>query len=190
MRLQRREFLATIGVCAAGTRELLAEHRHEIVEAAQDLSAYRPRALTSLEYELLTELSETLLPGDQTGPGARDAHVAFYIDTVLKYAPASMLQVWKSGLAGVETLANERFQRSFTASSDAQRNELMAEFAQNEMAPRTALDLFFIEFKQRAIEGFYASEVIQREHLGYKGNTAIAEFPGCTHPNFEHPDII
>jgi gluconate 2-dehydrogenase subunit 3-like protein len=188
MSLHRREFFAILGACAASAREALAQHGHQIAEAALDLSAYRPRALSPAEYELLNELLETLLPADETGPGARDAHVAFYIDTVLKYAPSNALQTWKTGLAGVGTLANERFQQPFTACSDSQRQEIMAELAKNEMTPETALDGFFAEFKQTAIEGFYASELIQREHLGYKGNTAVAEFPGCTHPNFEHPD--
>ncbi len=190
MSLQRREFFAILGAWAASARELAAQHGHSAVEAAEDFSAYRPRALTEPEYELLNELLETLLPADETGPGARDAHVAFYIDTVLKYAPGSALQVWKSGLAGVNTLADERFQQSFTACSGSQRNELMAELARNETAPETAWDHFFIEFKRTAIDGFYASELIQREHLGYNGNTAIAEFPGCPHPNFEHPDVL
>jgi hypothetical protein len=190
MSLQRREFFAILGVCAATARKVLAQHGHEMLATTQDLSSYHPRALTQPEYELLNELLETLLPADETGPGARDADVAYYIDTVLKYAPSNALQVWKSGLAGVETLADERFQRIFTACSDSQREELMAELAANEVAPETALDHFFIEFKQTAVEGFYASELIQREHLGYKGNTAVAEFPGCTHPNFEHPDIL
>lgn len=190
MSLQRREFFAILGVCAASTRELFAQHGHEIMEATQNLSAYRPQALTQPEYELLNELLGILLPTDDTGPGARDAHVAYYIDTVLKYAPSSTIQVWRAGLTGVEALADKRFQRSFGASSDSQRQQLMAEFAKNEMSPETSLDLFFIEFKHTAIDGFYASELIQREHLGYKGNTAVAEFPGCTHPNFQHPDVV
>jgi hypothetical protein len=190
MSLQRRQFFAILGVCAASAREVLAQHGHEILITTQDLSAYRPQALTGPEYELLNTLLDTLLPADETGPGARDAHVAFYIDIVLKYAPSKTMQVWRNGLTGVETLADERFQRSFTACSDSQRKELMAELAKNEMEPETALDLFFVEFKQTAIEGFYASELIQREHLGYKGNTVVTEFGGCTHPNFEHPDPV
>lgn len=190
MSLQRREFFAIVGVCATSARELFAQHSHEIAEAAQDLSAYRPRALTQSEYELVTDLSDILLPADDTGPGARDAHVAFYIDTVLNYAPASTLKTWKDGLTGVKGLADTRFQRSFTELSDPQKQEVMTELSKNELTPETSLDRFFTEFKQTAIEGFYASELIQREHLGYKGNTAVAEFPGCTHPNFEHPDIV
>jgi hypothetical protein len=65
----------------------------------------------------------------------------------------------------------------------------MATLATNEMEPQGEMDHYFVEFKRTVIDGFYASELIQREHLGYQGNTAIAEFAGCTHPNFEHPDL-
>jgi hypothetical protein len=174
MSLQRREFFAILGACAASTPELFA--------ASPDFAGYRPQALTRAEFDLVDALAEALLPKDESGPGAHDAHVAYYIDVVLKHSPAAKAQSWKNGLAAVETLAQERFQRSFT-------EELMAELAQRESAPRTELDHFFVEFKKTAIDAFYASALIQREHLGYKGNTAVMEFAGCTHPDFEHPGI-
>jgi hypothetical protein len=158
------------------------------VEASPIYADYRPRALTQAEYELLDELAETLLPTDETGPGAHDAHVAYYIDVVLFHSKSATVESWKDGLAHVEAFAGERFEQGFAACSVPQRQELLAALAKSEMEPQTEMDRFFVEFKRTVIDGFYASELIQREHLGYKGNTAIAEFPGCTHPNFEHPD--
>ena len=189
MSLQRRAFFAILGGCVVNAEGLFARHDHHVEEEAPAFAAYRPRALTQLEYELLDELAETLLPSDKTGPGAHDAHVAYYIDVVLNYANAGTLQSWKNGLAGVKELAVERFRQSFGACSEAQRQELLTELAKSEMTPQTEMDLFFVELKRTVIEGFYSSELIQREHLGYRGNTAVAEFAGCTHPNFEHPDI-
>jgi hypothetical protein len=180
MSLQRREFFAILGACAASAPGLLA---------APDFASYRPQALTRAEYDLLDALSETLLPKDKTGPGAHDAHVAYYIDVVLKHAATAKAQSWRNGLAGVEALAQQRFHRSFTACSGTQAEELMAELAKDESAPRTELDHFFVEFKKTAIDAFYASALIQREHLGYNGNTAVMEFAGCTHPDFEHQGI-
>jgi len=189
MSLQRRAFFAILGGCVANAEGLFAQHQHHVEKGAPDFAAYRPRALTPLEYELLDELAETLLPSDKTGPGAHDAHVAYYIDVVLTYGKAGTVQSWKNGLAQVKGLAAERFRQSFGACSEAERLELLTELAKNEMTPQTEMDLFFVELKRTVIEAFYASELIQREHLGYKGNTAVAEFAGCTHPNFEHPDI-
>jgi hypothetical protein len=83
MSLQRREFFTILGVCAANANELFAQHDDHIEDAAPAFAAYRPRALAQSEYELLDDLAETLLPADETGPGAHDAHVAYYIDVVL-----------------------------------------------------------------------------------------------------------
>jgi len=180
MTLQRREFFAILGVCAASA---------PAVFAVPDFAGHQPRALTRAEYELLDALAETLLPKDETGPGAHDAHVAYYIDVVLKHGTAAKAQSWRNGLAGVEALAQTRFEHSFTACSGTQREELMAELAKSESAPQTELDRFFVEFKKTAIDAFYASTLIQREHLGYQGNIAVLEFAGCTHPHFEHKGI-
>lgn len=189
MSLQRREFFAILSVCAVNGEGLFAQHRHGAVDDPSVYAAYRPRALTPAEYELLDKMAETLLPADETGPGAHDAHAVYYVDVVLYHGSASTSQFWKKGLAHVDALANNRFSRHFSGCSDSQRQELFAALAKNEMEPVTEMDRFFVEFKRTAIDAFYASQLIQREHLGYKGNTAIAEFPGCTHPNFEHPDI-
>jgi hypothetical protein len=134
-------------------------------------------------------LAETLLPADETGPGAQSAHVAYYLDVVLKHSPAAKAQFWKNGLAGVEALGQNRFKRSFVACSATQREELMAELAKGELAPLTDGDRFFVDFKKTAIDAFYASVLIQHQHLGYQGNTAVMEFAGCTHPDFEHEGI-
>lgn len=188
MSFQRREFFALLGVCAVNPEVLLAQHHSPGEDDVSAYAAYRPRALTPSEYELLDELAETLLPADETGPGARDAHVTYYVDVILYRGGGNTILAWRNGLAQVEALADERFRQHFSACSNSQRQELLAALAKNEMTPRTERDLFFVEFKRMVIDAFYASELIQREHLGYKGNTALAEFVGCTHPNFEHPD--
>jgi hypothetical protein len=171
-----------------GTDTLFAQHDHHIGYAAPNYADYRPRAFTQAEYSLLDQLADALLPADETGPGAHDAHVAYYIDAVLFHSKADRLQSWKHGFAQIEALAGERFQQGFVACSASQRQELLATLAMNEMEPKTEMDHFFVKFKRTVIDGFYASELIQREHLGYRGNTAVAEFAGCTHPNYEHPD--
>ena len=180
MTMQRREFFAILSVCAANAPSLFA---------MPDFAGYQPQALTQPEYHLLDALAETLLPADETGPGAHSAYVAYYLDVVLKHSVAAKVRFWKDGLAGVEALGQKRFERSFAACSGPEREEVMAELANRESAPQNDLDHFFVEFKKTAIDAFYASILIQREHLGYQGNTAVMEFAGCTHVDFEHPGI-
>ena len=178
--IARREFFTILGISAATAQNLFAQH-------AVDFSAYQPRAFTPSEFDLLDALAETLLPADETGPGAHDAHVAYYIDVVLTHAPPPRRLSWKSSLALVQSLVDQHFRQPFTACSVAQRQQFLAELASRELTPQSDLDRFFVEFKRTVVDGFYASDLIRREHLGYKGNIAAAEFPGCPHPNFEHP---
>ncbi len=35
------------------------------------------------------------------------------------------------------------------------------------------------------IDGYYTSAIGIHKELEYKGNTALAEFPGCTHPEHQ-----
>jgi hypothetical protein len=41
---------------------------------------------------------------------------------------------------------------------------------------------FFKTLKDMTIDGYYSSEIGLIQELGYKGNTFLAEFPGCQHP--------
>jgi hypothetical protein len=103
-------------------------------------------------------------------------------------APAALL-AWKNGLAAIDTHTRARFQKSFADCSGQQRQAVMADLVRNELEPRTPLEHFIVEFKRSAIDAFYASQLIQRDHLGYKGNTSVSEFAGCTHQDFDHSDL-
>ena len=59
--------------------------------------------------------------------------------------------------------------------------------ARNEKAPSTELERWFELLKQMTVEAYVLSDAGMTQYLGYKGNTAIPEFRGCTHP--EHQAI-
>jgi hypothetical protein len=188
MNLDRREFFVILGACSGGFAELLAQHHGTEAHAAIDFDKYRPRALTGPEYRLLETLSEILLPADDSGPGAHDAHVNYYLDVMLYYSPSAKQEQWKRGLEGFNSLAFERFHHDFASCSPTEQVQLVSTVAANEMSPHTELEHFFVEWKETAIAAFYLSDLVQREHLGYTGNTAIAEFEGCPHHNPSHSD--
>src|SRR6516165_8239817 len=62
---------------------------------------------------------------------------------------------------------------------------LVALMARNEKAPATDLERFFPVLKNMTLDAFIVSEIGMKEYLGYKGNTAIQDFPGCTHPDHQ-----
>jgi hypothetical protein len=57
--------------------------------------------------------------------------------------------------------------------------------ARNEKDPSTELERFFPILKQLTVEAYSLSDVGMTQHFGYRGNTAIQEFPGCTHPEHQ-----
>ena len=54
--------------------------------------------------------------------------------------------------------------------------------ARNEGDPTTELERFFAVLKRSTLDGYYTSKVGIHEDLNYQGNSALADFPGCTHP--------
>lgn len=167
MELDRRELFRIITTTLAAA-PALAQHQHAAPPAAlPDFAAYTPRALSPAQYRALDALCEILLPAGDDGPGAHDAGVAYYLDTVLHYGSDAQRASWRRGLDAA-------------AASASPLEAVIAQWAKNEAAPRTADEQFFVAFKRAAIDAFYLSAQ-GRRCLGYQGDTALPSFPGCTH---------
>jgi hypothetical protein len=50
--------------------------------------------------------------------------------------------------------------------------------SRNEKDPKTPLELFFREAKNRTIQGYYTSKIGIHQELQYKGNQFLQEFVG------------
>ena len=141
----------------------------------------KPRFFTPEEYETLGLLCDAILPPDSGSPGARQAGVPWFIDTVLFYGDEAARAPWKLGLRVVEEAARSRFGRGVPHCSGDQRDQLMALMARNEDKPSGELERFFAPLKRMAVEAYCYSEAGRREYLGYRGDVAMGEFRGCTH---------
>ncbi len=147
--MDRRELLVLLGAAATAA------------PAKVDIASYRPRFFTAEEYQLLDALTDLLIPADGT-PGAREAGVRYYIDTILFHGSPALQQTWRTGLARAERTA-------ILGDDPAARVAAMDRFA---------ADPFFLTFKFLTVEAFALSDA-GRRFFGYRGNTAIPEFPGC-----------
>jgi hypothetical protein len=147
--MERRELLVLLGAAAAAA------------PAKVDIAGYRPRFFKPDEYRLIDALTDLLIPSDGT-PGAREAGVRYYIDTVLLYAPSAAQQAWRQALAAVNAGA------ILNGPPDAIKAEM----------DRFAASPFFAQFRNLTVEAFAVSDA-GKNFFGYRGNTAIAEFPGC-----------
>jgi len=54
-----------------------------------------------------------------------------------------------------------------------------------EKYPKTDLERFFVLLKQMTVNGYYTSATGIHKDMEYVGNTYLAAFPECAHP--EHP---
>ncbi len=156
-----------------------------IAPAQAAAAAYTPELFTSAEMAALDRLTEILIPEDDHSPGASAARVNRYIDVMVADGADSGRRSWRAGLAHVETEARKRFDKGFTDLTTEQQDAIVARMAANEGDPQTDLQRFFGPLKRMTIDGYYTSKIGIHEDMGYQGNTAISEFPGCTHPEHQ-----
>ncbi len=152
MAVDRRELIQILGAGVAAT---------SAASAQEQTAPYSPRALSAARYANLERLLELLLPADESSPSARDAGVARYIDTTLHDASDGVKSAWQNAL-------------------DVLTADNLARVAEDETNPNIEAARLFVMFKQTAIHAYYQSDA-GRKALGYKGDTAIHHFTGCTH---------
>ena len=157
-----------------------AQHVH-LVQIATNPGAYKLLFFSGQENQLLNQLSEMIIPADDRSPGAHDAKVSQYIDLFVAHSEVAVQDEWRLALQAVDAEAQRRFGKTFAECNESSRDALMAQWARNESDPKTQLEEFFVELKRMTAAGHYSSEIGLLKDLGYKGNTALSEFPGCTH---------
>jgi hypothetical protein len=194
--ITRREAIRTIGLGAgviaalpvlsptSAAQEAAHDHAHRAIQAA----ASQPQPLrffTADENRIVIEMSERIIPADDSSPGAIAAKVNEYIDLIISESPDATKQIWREGLAAVNKMSRDRFSKSFADASADQQVELLREISKNEKAPQTVEEKFFRTMKYATVDGYYTSEIGIHKELHYKGNTFLKEFTGCTHPEHQ-----
>jgi hypothetical protein len=143
----------------------------------------RQRILDGRQLALVTVVSELIIPETET-PGARSTGVPDYIDFTLSRASAEARRQFFAGLEWMEQESRRQFGQSFMDLSSEQqmaflRNVEIGASQSDEAAFGAA---FFKDIKNRTVYAYYTSKVGILQELGYKGDTALADFPGCNHP--------
>lgn len=174
----RRDLLKLIG-SAVRANLVYGRYGESLIGTFTVPADYRPRFLKPAEYELTVELCEIIIPSDEDSPGAKQAGVPWFIDTVLLYAGAEQQERWRSGLAGIDALASELKGNTFLRCSVAERLQVAEHLSGNEDSAGNAEETFFGELKAIAMEAFCLSDVGMKQYLHYRGNTVMSEFAGC-----------
>lgn len=152
----RRDALVTIAAAGLAAAPLDAQE------------AYAPRAFAAEDYELLGALVDRVIPPSET-PGARQAGVHAILDETLAGRPRERA-AFQSGLRRLRAAG-------FAEMTPVEQDAALREYERSSGETKT----FFESLKALTVDAYYSTAIGLVEELGYKGNTYLAEFPGCTH---------
>jgi len=125
-------------------------------------------------------LSELIIPRSDT-PGAKDAGVALLIDRAIVANPSLVLS-YRAGIADLNALANDSYGKTFTSLAEEQQITLLLPLS---LETGSSLGKFFALVKNMTVDAYYKTEAGLKTELGWHGNTYLASFPGCDHPEHQ-----
>jgi gluconate 2-dehydrogenase gamma chain len=118
--VSRRDLLKGAGVVAAASGAGAAQ--------AQPAAPVRREALETLsatEADILEALCARLIPSDETGPGAREARAAHYIDRSLAGALAASREAYRMGLTALDARAQRMKGQAFARLPEADQDAVL-----------------------------------------------------------------
>ena len=181
----RRDTLKIIGAigstCAFpfAANDLYGQHQHAAHAQTPPRGPYTAKFFTAREYETVSRIADLIIPPTDT-PGAAGAGAPEYIDYVVHNNPSHQ-PAMREGLAYLDRQSGPK---RFVELTEEQQIGLLTPLS--EAADRADFEVpgarFFHMVKSMTADGYYTSQVGLVRELGYKGNTALASFPGCDHP--------
>jgi gluconate 2-dehydrogenase gamma chain len=140
---------------------------------------YQPKFFTAHEYATVAILVDLIIPRDERSGSATDAGVPEFMDFMMIDQPRRQTAM-RGGLALVDRLCEQRFDRRFTACSDAERRQLLDDIAYTD-AVKAGLEhavVFFNSFRDLTASGFWTTKMGIAD-LQYQGNRFVSEWNGC-----------
>jgi Gluconate 2-dehydrogenase subunit 3 len=174
-KIDRRTVLQLIpaSLLASGTAPGANSHCGSTA-AANPAGRYQFQFFTPDEVDLFNKVAEAIIPADDHSPGAREAKVVEFADLMVSTSADYVKSDWRSGF---QLLAAELQKTDLSTWLDR--------VSEQEEDPWTVLEIFFRTLKQMTINGYYSSEIGIHQEMRYQGNTYVASFPGCNHPEHQ-----
>ncbi len=120
----RRELFKRAGV--AGAAIFAMPDLSRVLSLRRELFA-QTRTLTPPEKATLTAMCARIIPTDDNGPGAIEAHAPEYIDHALSGALASSRQAYAEGFAALDVAAQQKFTAPFVKLTPAQQDAILTD---------------------------------------------------------------
>ena len=123
--------------------------------AAPAREAYE--TLTAAESDVLEAVTARLIPADATGPGAREARAAHYIDRALAGPLSGFRANYSTGLAALDAYARTKKGSPFAQLSAADQDALLTDVQSGTAAGfPAASSIFFALVRSHVIEGTFS----------------------------------
>jgi gluconate 2-dehydrogenase gamma chain len=186
----RRDILKTLALGAVGGSVLqvipaaAAEYAHQLVQnekAESPAGKYAPKYFSAHQYETLSSLCDSIIPKDDHSGGAVEAGTPEFIDLLTSENEEYQAKLG-GGLMWLDNFCTDRYEKQYLDCTPEQREEVLDLIAYRKNAkqnPEVSQGVAFFAFlRQLTCDGFYTSKIGIAD-LGYVGNTALGEFPGC-----------
>lgn len=211
--ISRRKFLQYSGVVTGAAATLgmvnvsMAAEKDAVAPAAQPATPplYRGRMYftNDLEFSILSDAAERIFPKDETGPGAIELAVPYFIDNQLAGAygynareytqgpffpgeptqgpqtPLLRHNVIKQGIYALNDAAHDRFNKDFPQLSGEQQDQILSDCEAGKVPTQGGYtsDYFFTLLKDLVLGGAYADPL-------YNGNNnmngwRMKDYPGA-----------
>ena len=124
--------VVVIGGAVALPAGMLAPAVARAAEAAPGSGAFQAQhTLSASEASILEAIVARLIPSDESGPGAKEARAADYIDRSLAGALAGSRKAYAAGLAAVDAYAQSSKSATFVSLSPADQDALLTAMQKN-----------------------------------------------------------
>jgi hypothetical protein len=174
---------AAIPTLASGqeTKEIEGQPGHVHTETAIKVPApSQPTFFQPAEFHTVEALTERIIPRSDT-PGAKDAGVALLIDKAIVATP-SLGPSYRAGIADINALASSSYGTDFVSLPEEKQITLLTPLS---LETDSSLGRFFALVKHMTVDAYYKTEAGLKTELGWHGNTYLASFPGCDHPEHQ-----
>ncbi|MEO7368330.1 MAG: gluconate 2-dehydrogenase subunit 3 family protein [Gemmatimonadaceae bacterium] len=143
---------------------------------------YSAKFFTTHEWQLVSILSDLIIPKDERSGSATDARVPEYIDWLMAddETSRSSRTSMRGGLAWMDLQSQIRFGKTFTRATDAQRRQILDDVAWPKTAkPEMSQGVsFFNRFRDITASGFFSSEMGYKD-VRFVGNVFNPGYNGC-----------
>jgi gluconate 2-dehydrogenase subunit 3-like protein len=199
--LERREMLRALSLAAGASQfpgfvkwafaDPQSGHNgnHPRATEPQAKKSYKPQFFTDDEYQVISRLSELIIPTDAT-PGAKEAGVSEFIDFMV-FSDPNLQYRFRYGVSWIDAHARYLFGRRFLEITPEQQTGMLTHLAYKDRHRAGEEDgrEFFNLIREYTVIGFYTSRV-GLEEIKYPGIIQYwREAPGCPHlddPEHKH----